>query len=188
MRAGRRKKKNNIGAIIVVVILMIGLAIGGYFLTKSGDLFGITAIVMADNNSSSSEDAPEENLRDSLEGIANVDLSLVEADSVYEGGETVDSVDYYINTTPSVEAEKSTLIVENPIGTPYYLAVELLEEDKTVIYRSGLIPAGYKTDNPKLNITAEPGEYAHIVVVSVVDKETLEVLGTNEHNVMLNVK
>ncbi len=96
---------------------------------------------------------------------------------------------YRINSSPKLNSKENLgdIMLENSKSNAYHMAVEILVEGESLVYRSGLIPPGYYIGADMLDTKLPDGVYEGKVVISVIEPEALSVMDAFEEPITLTV-
>ena len=97
---------------------------------------------------------------------------------------------YEINAKPVFESwdAEGDLKIENPSRNLYLMAVELVQDDGQVVFRSGYIRPGQKLEQAALDVRLAPGDHPLTALICAVDPQTLELLGILEQPVTVRIE
>ncbi|GEM_PF-2961486 len=169
----KRSSRNNGFVGVAVAIVLIGVAVCGYVFLQQPQLNHAYApdSVMVEGQDEYA--APGRIGGDAWSGQVN---------DPYE-------FSYRINSSPSLSSEENlgNIMLENSQSNSYHMAVEILVEGETLVYRSGIIPPGYHIAADKLDTKLPDGVYEGKVVISVIEPESLAVIDAFEEAITLAI-
>lgn len=170
----KEKKKSKLWLIIILILLLLlGLA-GGYLLYVKMNTETVSRLAR-----------DELALEGLLPGKSEEEITALLNDIVKEG-----MVNVGIAAEPIFEegGKKGRLGIENIPGNTYSFQVDLVLEDGTLVYESGLIEPGYYVEYVELNQTLQSGDYNATAIFTTYSlDETEDEIARAEIEIILHV-